>query len=213
MKLFNSIRGKLLFWFLVIAVIPAELTGLFGYRISQNMLKKYVYDQLSMEAEIEKKQIDSYLKLKKSMVIGFSSDGFIRDSTEKISQRDARMKHYTTSLNNHLITNKKSLDPEIISVFVTNFDGKVIASTNQDHIGKDVSGKNYFTKAGFLEAFASGPQSGIDTEELAHHFSTMLLNKIEREPIGIIINQIRFKKKRNKERQKNKHKSKSFYKS
>jgi len=46
-----KINNKILFWFLVIAIIPTGITGFFAYLIGQETLKKYVYNQLSTTAD------------------------------------------------------------------------------------------------------------------------------------------------------------------
>ena len=63
--------------------------------------------------------------------IDFSFDSFIRDSTKEIAEKEKRREYYTTALNAHLITNKISLNPNIHETFIVDFNGKVIASTDE----------------------------------------------------------------------------------
>ncbi len=75
-----------------------------------------------------------FLDSKKWRVIDFSSDGFIRDSLEIISDRGTQS-DAVSRLNAHLRQNKKSLDTQLTSIAVLDIDGMVVASTTEEWVG------------------------------------------------------------------------------
>ncbi|ODS30374.1 MAG: two-component sensor kinase [Candidatus Scalindua rubra] len=170
------------------------------YYFVSKTVKQNVFDQLEFAADVLSGHIHLFLEKKKERIIDFSSDGFIRDCTEEITMKENRREYYTTALKNHLITNKKSLQPGILEVFVVDLKGKVIASTDKSRVGEDVSNKGYFSKAEYLSAFVSDPHYDAHLKEILIDFSTLLLNKVEREHIGVIVNRIRFEQQEDRGR-------------
>ena len=162
------------------------------YYFISKTVKQNVFDQLEFAADELSGQIHLFLQKKKERIIDFSSDGFTRDCTEEITMKENRREYYTTALKNHLITNKKSLHPGILEVFVVDLKGNVIASTDKSRVGEDVSNEGYFSEAESLSAFVSDPHYDTHLKEIVIDFSTLLLNKVEREHIGVIVNRIRF---------------------
>ena len=86
------------------------------------------------------------IAVNKARIIDFSSDGFIRDSTEEIVRRDEKAFYHADLLNTHLLVNLQPLDPDVLSMFVVDLDGKVISSTEIGQIGRDVSGETFLQR-------------------------------------------------------------------
>ncbi len=191
MQLSNSIRKKLLFWFLIIAVIPSEFTGLFSYRISQNMLKKYVYNQLSTTAEVLHERINNFLELKKRMIVDFGSDGLIKDKIERIDyygKADEKM----YDLSNHLARNKAPLDSDIMETFVMDLEGEIIASSNPQHMGLKRPDAEYFIRAKRYGVYVTDLHQCNDADGPVVEVSRLLTSKNNDnfKAIGVIVNRI-----------------------
>lgn len=169
----------------------ATATAAFGYFYTRGTVKQNIFDQLEIAADVLLEQVHTFLDEKKDRTLGFSSDGLIREYVEEISGKEKRSEYYTTILNNHLATNKKTLNSSIVEVFIVDFQGKVIISTDANRIGEDVLDKKYFSEAEILKVFVSDPHYGPCGKGLVIDFSTVLLSKIKQEPIGIIVNRIK----------------------
>ena len=174
-----TIKNKTLFWFLLPSIIIAAVTAVFCYFFTKKIVTQNIFNQLEVAADELQSHIHSFLREKKGQVLNFSSDGFIRDCTEEITEKEERKVYYTIALNNHLVTNKKSLHPGIIEVFVVDFKGEVIASTDKTRIGEDVSTEEYFTKVEYPGAFAGEPHYDTYLNEIVIDFSTILLSKVD----------------------------------
>ncbi len=187
-----KINNKILFWFLIIAIIPSGITGFFGYRIAQDILKKYVYNQLSTTAEGVHGRIHEFLEIKRERIIDFSSDGFIRDNTEKIGYY-GDIRNRALDLSNHLARNKMPLDPDILETFVTDMYGLIVASSNQQHIGLSRPGEDYFTGAVREGVYVTDLHKSIDADELVIEVSRLLRSREKgvHRPVGIIVNRIK----------------------
>ena len=185
-----SIKTKILFWFLLPSILIATITVTFCYFYIQKTISQNIFDQLEIAADELHDNVHFFLGGKRGRTVDFGSDGLIRDYTEAITMKESRKEHYTAALNTHLIDNKMALDMNIYEVFILNLNGKVIAATDRDIIGDDVSGEEYFTKAKILEAFTNRPHYSSNPNLNVIDFSTVLLSRIESKPIGIIVNKV-----------------------
>ncbi len=191
MKFFGSIRKKLLFWLLVIAIIPTCITGFFGYKIGQNILEEYVYKQLSVTAEGIRDRIDSFLKIKKEKVVDFGSDGFIRDQTERIGNY-GKADNLMAELSNYLSKNKAPLDVDILETFVLDMHGAIIASSKPQHITQKRSDADYYVNARKYGVYATDLHHCVETGEPVIEVSRLLTSRGEDfKAIGVIVNRIK----------------------
>ncbi|MGR3310052.1 MAG: sensor histidine kinase, partial [Candidatus Brocadiales bacterium] len=127
----------------------------------------------------------------KERILAFASDGFIRDSLESIVHIGAFSYSVVDSLNNHLIQNKKPLDPHILEMSVTNMDGKVVAATNETLIGNDISGQEVFLQVinGSRDrAYVSQPIHIPYLQADCIFFAALVTPREGGDAIGVIIN-------------------------
>ncbi|MGR3173090.1 MAG: PAS domain S-box protein [Candidatus Scalindua sp.] len=187
-----KINSKILFWFLVIAIIPSGITGFFSYQIARNILNKYVYNQLSTTAEGIHDRINSFIEMKKERIIDFSSDGIIRDHTERIGDYD-KVGERLIDLRNHLTRNKAPLDLDILETFIMDVHGEIIASSNPQHVSFKRPGADFFTGAKRQGVYVTDMHQCIDADEPVIEVSKLLYSRINRESgfIGVIVNRIK----------------------
>jgi signal transduction histidine kinase len=132
----------------------------------------------------------SFIEAKKGRVIGFSSDGFIRDSLESISQ-GRYQRTASINLKGHLDSNKKPLDPHIMAIAIADMDGKIVSSTNEAMIGKDVSNQEIFIKSigkNYGEAYVGQSYNSPYLNANCIFIAAPLTYRYGVETIGIIIN-------------------------
>ena len=187
-----NIRNKTLMWLLLPSILLASIVTIFCYLSARKTIKQNIFSQLEMAADELEEHVQLFLKGKRSQAFYLSSDFFIKEYTEEITEKESRKEYYTNALNNHLIVNKSSLDPNILEVSIVDLNGKVIASGNKYRIDENVSNEEYFTEAKYLSAFVGNPHYENNLNAIVIDFSTVLLSKDGREAIGVIVNRIKF---------------------
>jgi hypothetical protein len=141
-------------------------------------------------------QLNLLLSKRRFRVADFSSDGFIRDCVEQMAQMPPESFQISEKLNTHLIVNKKRLDPDILEIAILNQEGKVIASTSQEHVGEDKSLEGYF-RIPFILLENKGPYfsdalQSSETRDTFHLvFSTLLTDRILQRPLGVIVTKVK----------------------
>jgi len=154
------------------------------------VVKNNIYDQLEIATGELRNNVNIFLSGKQSRTDDFSSDRFVRDCAEKIVSRDSSREYCIETLNTHLTTNKKPLDPDIRDVFVIDLDGKVISSTDIGLLGMDISGETYFSETVKGGSYISDLYYHPDyRQNTFFDAARILLRKNGQEgPIGIIVN-------------------------
>lgn len=186
--IYARISTKMILFIVSISILPLLATNYFIFNSAKDNLRQQVFDDLSFVSESVEGQVFDYIESVESRTLDFSSDGFIRDKVKEIIRDES--KDASSELSSHLIKNKRSLDDTILNIIITDYDGKVIASTDAGEIGADESRDTYFLKG----------KEGIYISELEtddHHFdevnrslivSAPLTDKETGELIGVIIN-------------------------
>ncbi len=174
--------------------------AVFCYFYTRHIVKQNIFDQLEIATDKLQKQVHVFLEGKRRQAIDFSFDGFISDCTKEITEKEKRREHYTTAINTHLITNTMSLNPNILELFIVDFKGKVIASTDESRIGEDVSSEEYFSELELLKTFAGDPHYDPNLEEIVVETSAVILSKVEQEAIGVMVNRIKLEQEEDKKR-------------
>lgn len=172
----------------IIAVLLPILIG-FAMMYTQNSayLTRRLLDTLTVIAEAHEGQVYQFLEMSKRRAEDFSSDGFIKKQLQKINLGN---QYAAKALNKHLIQNKIVLDEAINIIHIISMDGRIVASTDNEDIGKDVSGKAYFIK-GRDSVTAVECREGIrESAEIA--VAAPIFDKNIGKPIGVIVNFINF---------------------
>ncbi|MEE9488021.1 MAG: diguanylate cyclase, partial [Candidatus Brocadiales bacterium] len=193
MKPFQSIRSKLLLFGLCISLIPISVVATVNYLNARRALQKDTMEWMTVLAAAKKAHLLEFLEAKKGRTLDFASDGFIRDTLEKISTEESLTlkKDVSTGLNAHLISNKKPLDPYLTAIAITDMDGRIVAATSNAMMGADMSGKEVFMQAivkGYKTPFIKQPHISpfIGAREI--DISVPLTSRVSGEKIGVIIN-------------------------
>ncbi len=135
----HSIKAKLILFTLCISLIPISIITTIYYLNARSALKKQILRELTAIAESKKLHVETFLNAIKVRTADFSSDGFIRDSLNKINHEGLLKQDAVINLNKHLKDNKLPLDPDIAAITILDKAGMVIASTVESTIGKDLS--------------------------------------------------------------------------
>ena len=190
MKTFWSIKRKLLIFSLCISLIPVLIITTVFYLSARKSIEQQINQKMLAMVDSKILHVEAFLKSVKVRAMDFSSDGYIRDKLDIISQEELLEQEAVIDLISHLKNNKMPLDSDIASITILNKAGTVIAST-----AKSVIGKNYSDHEEFLQIagkditlFPHNPHLsddlGINTLEVASPIRSMKNG----ETAGIIIN-------------------------
>lgn len=185
-----SIKAKLLIFALSISLVPISVITTLYYFNARNTIKKQTLEWLTAVAESKKIHILSFLDAKKSQVIDFSSDGYIRNNLKMITKRGSQGL-IVNRLNKHLTANKKPLDTHIEAIAILDMNGKVVASTSKSWVEKDMSGEEIFTSCiskNYGEAHINKAYYVPYLSANCIFISAPLTNKQSKETMGVIIN-------------------------
>ncbi len=186
-----TIRKNILFWLIPPVIIIGIITVGTVYHFISKTAKQNIFGQLEIATNVLQENIHNFLQEKRTRTIDFSSDGFIRECTEIITEKKSKKEIYIAALNTHLSTNKLPIGSDILEVFVVDLAGKVISSTNKSCIGKDVSKEIYFSNAMTYGTSISDLHYSQDFRQNTFEISRLLFNNSKLNTIGIIVNRFR----------------------
>ncbi len=187
-----SIKSKLLLFILCISLIPIAIITTLYYVNTRSILTRNELNDLTAIAVSKKYHVLSILHAKRDRTVDFSSDGFIRDSLYTINHGDLHSrKEATIALNEHLSASKKPLDHHIMEIDILDLNGKVVASTNEKLIEKEVYTKEVFTRnidKIYDEPYISAPHYNPYLKEIILDIYCPITSLEDVRPSGILIN-------------------------
>jgi HAMP domain-containing protein len=188
------LTAKLLFTFLMTALIPVAALGYLSYGAAKQALQEQALDDLTVIAEAKEGHLYSFLEGIKGRAADFSSDGFIRDRTRAIESLDPEDPRYgaaVSALNKHLKLNKMPLDKSIHMIAVIGLNGRIIASTAEGDIGRDESDDDYFIhgkKGVYVSDVHISPHVAASQHPYHIAASAPLTGRETGAPLGVIVN-------------------------
>ena len=135
----SSIRNTLLLFSLCISLIPSAVITSIYYFNTKYIIKKHVLDELTALADAKKQHIISCIEAKKERTRDFSSDGLITRKLGIVHREGTLLGESVSALNRHLSRNKRTLDPDLLGIAITDTGGTIIASTNERFIGANIA--------------------------------------------------------------------------
>src|SRR3972149_1504174 len=123
----SKIGKKIFIWILIIIIIPLSISNLGLYFNGRDIVKDQIYSSLEINARRIELSLSTILSHKIIRLRDFSSDGFLRLSLSKLSQQP-QSHEIISALENHLITSKIPIDPDIVNIAVYNEEGRLITS-------------------------------------------------------------------------------------
>ncbi len=185
-----SIKSKLLLYSLCISLIPIAIISSVYYVNAKSYKMKERLDSLNAIALSKKLHIVSFIDAKRGRIIDFGSDGFVRDNLEMINHKEIRS-DAVEKFNKYLKVNKKSLDKSITEIMIVDLSGKIVGSTSDYMLGKDISGQDIFSdtikkKYGSTLVSRSFTMPGIQNKCI--FIAAPLISRSDKEKLGVIIN-------------------------
>src|SRR3989304_4223150 len=186
MKKFNeSLLKKSLLAIIIIALsVPA--TFFLSYNLIKAHAKNAALRDMAVIAESYKGQVCQFLEMARRRAQDFASDGFMRTRLPKeIRGREGSV----NNLSKYLAENKFTLDESIKTIHVLSMEGRVVASTDNSEIGKDLSRESFFIKGKDAITLVENTAVHDGLPELA--VSAPIFNMSKKKAIGVLVNTIR----------------------
>lgn len=144
-KLFQrrSIRTNFFWSILTVVLLTGIVIGTLINYAAKQLIQDEVRNRFISIADAGEGQIYNYLSFMKSRTTDFVSDGFIQDNLGKIEKNSPANANEPDHFNLH-IEEKKKLDPDILAIIITDVNGKVVASTNENEMGKSKAEDKFF---------------------------------------------------------------------
>jgi len=170
---------------IVAILIPILVTFVLIYSKNRVYLKNRILDTLTVIAEAYEGQVYQFLEKTKIRAQDFASDGFIRTHLQKAIHGNTSA---INKLNKHLVKNKLSLDKTINTINVLSLEGRVVASTNNAEMGRDLSKEACFEEGKNAVTIVENRAGHTGLPEIT--ISTPILTKETGRPVGVIVNYI-----------------------
>ena len=181
------IAKKLAFFLFLTGLLPMVVFGVLYIRNEQAILEKEISNTLVLLAESKELRILEYFNDITSRTHDFSSDGYIRDETKQLIATGSVTSR--EALKRHLLVNKKPLDEKIVGISILNKDGTIIASTDENEIGKNESNDAYFKDGQAAPALVRTDQGDVHFGIVSPFVVAMpITDKDTHEFLGIIVN-------------------------
>src|SRR3989339_2057860 len=185
MKKFKlSLKNKALVG-IIFVLFPIFITFLIVYNQNRVYLKQRILDTMTVIAEAYEGQIYQFLEKAKIRAQDFASDGFIRTQLQKAVHGN---KSAISILNKHLIKNKIVLDKTINTINILSLEGRVVASTNNAEMGRDLFREACFEECKNAVTIVENRAGHMGLPEIT--ISTPILTKETGRPVGVIVNYI-----------------------
>ncbi|MDP2689114.1 MAG: EAL domain-containing protein [Deltaproteobacteria bacterium] len=165
---------------IAVILLPVIITFSFGYYNNRELLKGHVLDNLTVVSEAYEGQVYQFIEMSRRRAEDFSTDGFIAEGLLAA----ARGRDVSASLGAHLRNKKLPLDRHIHTIHLLDLKGRVVASTEESHIGRDLSGEDFFKER--LSGVTA--MESVDEKGRPHLVLSAPVLNAAKEPIGVLSN-------------------------
>lgn len=206
--LYTKISTKLVVSFLLVVVLSIFTTGYISYSAARNNLKEQALDNLKLLTQTKKIHLSSFLKDLKYKSISIADESSVREylleTYKKIEikinenarknnedKTEIKENEIKVGLNEFLKQKQSSYDDIFYKINIINRDGIVIASTNNDEIGVNISNEIYFAPIlnfKYSNAYLSDVFFSEKEKMNSIVVGSPIINKNTKEKIGIVVN-------------------------
>ena len=186
-NLFSGIGRKLLCWFLTLSILPIMVVAILTYQYARETIKNELLNEESFLAEGIKNHIQTILNAGEYSSQFFASDEFIRRHLEILNHNPNDMR-IVRKFNDYMVY-KTNLNKDFYETFVLNPAGIIVASSNENSIGRIEFGADYFTY-GKKGTYVKDVYRDENTGEYSIAFAAPVLRKRGGKFLGVLV--IRF---------------------
>lgn len=185
-----STKGRLLIFGLSVALMPISLITTIYYLNARNTLKKRIFEDLRAISASKELHVLSSLEATKVQTACFATDGFIRSSLETLVQGGTKQET-STGLSRYLLKDKLPLCRHLMAMAVADKYGKIVSSTNEKLIGKDISRQDVFVQGksrNYGEMYTGKSYCSPCFNTCCISVSAPIVSRQGAEPVGVIVN-------------------------
>ncbi|MCR4292584.1 MAG: ATP-binding protein [Candidatus Kuenenia sp.] len=182
--LFSGIGRKLFCWFLLLSIFPIIVVAILTYRYGQETIKNELLNEEAFIAEGIKNHILTILDAGEYSAQFFASDEFIRRHLEMLNHNPDN-KNVVKKFNDYMVY-KTNLNKDFYETFVLNPSGIVVASSDENSIGKNECDVDYFIY-GKNGPYIKDIYIDRDTGEYSMAFASPILRKRGRKFLGVLV--------------------------
>lgn len=186
-NLFSGIGRKLFCWFLLLSVLPIIVVAILTYQYAQDTIKNELLKEQSFIAGGIKNHILTILDSGEYSSQFFASDEFVRMNLEKLNNNPDNAQA-VKEFNDYMVY-KTNLNQGFYETFILNPSGIVVASSNENSIGRNEVNVDYF-KYGKEGPYVKDVYRYKNTGEFSMAFAAPILKKSEEKLLGVLV--IRF---------------------
>jgi len=144
---FRTVRGRLTFWFLLVALLPLLAVSIIVSQQRIRVIKENAFHKLTAIRNLKVEQVNTWIDERISDLRAISLDEEIRAAGEALSQktteRSTLAKRLARELLNHYVEVYKAYE----ELFIINpHTGKIEISTNRARVGTEKSRNTNFTE-------------------------------------------------------------------
>ncbi|MCF6159026.1 MAG: sensor histidine kinase [wastewater metagenome] len=183
-NLFSGIGRKLLCWFLLLSILPIVAVALLTYRYARETIKNELLNEEAFLADGIKNHILTVLDAGNYSSQFFASDEFIRRHLEILNRRPDS-KHAVKKFNKYMVY-KTSLNKDFYETFVINRAGTIVASSNENNIGKIEADTDFFL-SGKEGPYIKDVYRDETTGEYSIAFAAPILKKRSKQFLGVLV--------------------------
>ncbi|MBW8039008.1 MAG: HAMP domain-containing protein [Planctomycetes bacterium] len=183
-----KIANKINLSFSIVVVILVGIASFTFYTIAKTNLEKAIYAHLSTTAQSRANHIETHLEGVKARLEILTESNLIEDTVKKIIHNGPDSKESLQNLD-LILRDFAKAEKEAYELFILNPDGKIIASTDERHIGADESGEAHFL-GGKDEVYIRDAHYS-ESEEPEYSISAPIRDDYTKELLGILVGEIR----------------------
>src|SRR3954468_3094515 len=140
----TRIGRRFLAIFLTISLVPLLIAGWFALRSSQMAVSRQAESVLRAAADGAEAQLREFLKHLKEQTIGISEDKKIREILEAADAAGATSGPSSAATDlSGLLARLHEIESDTEEIFVLTADGRVVASSTRENIGKQFSSREF----------------------------------------------------------------------
>ncbi len=139
----KSLKVRVFVIFLAVAIVAVSVLGFIAYFAEENILQRQILDSYKNISNSREGEIMMVLEEAKTEFSLLTGDYHVRELTEKIVKNDPdaqrSLQELTAYIKNFLSVSKNSYE-----YFIVDMRGKILASTEEAHVGVDRTKDEYF---------------------------------------------------------------------
>ncbi|HJW87166.1 MAG TPA: response regulator [Candidatus Brocadiaceae bacterium] len=149
MNMRDMFRGalwkKMMVLFFIVSVLPIGAVSYWNYRTAKADLKQRIYHELTTITTAKKEHITQLIKLRQEQASLIAASYIYCAALEQLKRSPHNSARLGAKINATLKRQVESME-SLSEIFITDAKGKIVVSSHEGDLGRDMSGSDVFTK-------------------------------------------------------------------